>query len=173
MPEIHRFPRVPNLRTNCVQTIPRIPEPPTVSPSNPFSGPSEEFFIVYTSNRHRGRSAFDENSGWRLKNRFWIAWSCLHLPNWLTGRVRMPSKVYIWQTPTNPVTSGTRPIRPSQPIQYFSPCTCRRNNRLSNAIPITTRMTRSAVPSFFIAFPFPWLPVLLLLAAKFPMPENI
>jgi hypothetical protein len=50
MPEISRIPRLPGLRTNRVQTIPGIPQPPTASPSNPFSGPSEEFFIVYTSN---------------------------------------------------------------------------------------------------------------------------
>jgi hypothetical protein len=58
---------VPNLRTNCVQTIPRIPEPPTASPSNLFSGPSEEFLIVYTSNRRSRRWAFDEDWGWHLR----------------------------------------------------------------------------------------------------------
>jgi hypothetical protein len=48
---MHGLPRVPNLRTNRVQTVPRIPEPPTAIPSNPFSGPSEEFSIVYPTLR--------------------------------------------------------------------------------------------------------------------------
>ena len=59
--EIQRLSRMPDLRTNRVQTIPRIPAPPTALPSNPFSGPSEEYSIVYTSNRRRRRWAFDED----------------------------------------------------------------------------------------------------------------
>ena len=49
MPEIHRIPRLPGLRTNRVQRISGTPRIPAGASSDPFRGRSEVFSDLYTS----------------------------------------------------------------------------------------------------------------------------